>query len=190
MLEFWPVVLTVSGAAASLSFARAIRGHFVSETLPSGMKMIVALSYLAIFVYFVTLWTGDAPAWARAAGLLLQGVGAALFHWAKAATQDNRLTAAFDVDAPQFLMRTGPYRFVRHPFYAAYIAFWLGSAAGAGSWVLWLIVLVLAALYVIAARREEQKFENSGLAEDYRSYARRTGFLLPKFAALAKTPAD
>lgn len=186
MAALWPVVLTVSGAAASIPFARAIRGHFISEKLPAGMKLIAACSYLAMIVYLVTLWTADAPTWARVAGLALQGGAAALFHWAKAATLNNRLTAAFDVDAPRFLMKTGPYRFVRHPFYAAYIGFWLGCSVAANSWILWLVFALLAALYVIAARREEQKFDNSDLADDYRSYARETGFLLPNLASLTK----
>jgi protein-S-isoprenylcysteine O-methyltransferase Ste14 len=186
MLEFWPIVLTVSGLATSTLFARAVRGHFVSEKLPPAMKLVVALSYLAIFVYIFALWAGTAPVWQRVAGLCLQIAAAGLFNWARTATLGSRFTAAFDADEPEFLMKGGPYRFVRHPFYISYIAFWVGSSLGGNSLVLWLICFVLIGLYVVAALAEERKFKNSTLATDYQRYAARTGFLFPKFTALLR----
>lgn len=186
MIGFWPIVLTVSGLAASSQFARAVRGHFVSERLPPQMKLLAALSYLAMFVYLFALWTGTASAWQRVAGLLLQVVAAALFNWARTTTLDSRLTAAFDTDQPQFLMKAGPYQFVRHPFYASYIAFWVGSSLAANSLVLWLICLALITIYIFAARLEERKFEVSPFAADYRVYSRSVGFLIPKLATLSR----
>jgi len=184
MSEFWPIVLTVSGLAISGLFGRAVRGHFVSATLPPGMKFLVALSALAIFVYVFALWTAAAPVWQRIVGLCLQLFAAGLFNWARTTTLENRFTAAFDTDEPAFLTKSGPYRFVRHPFYVSYIAFWLGSSLGGNSLALWLICFVLVGSYVVAALIEERKFKNSTLAADYRNYAKRTGFLFPKFMAL------
>jgi protein-S-isoprenylcysteine O-methyltransferase Ste14 len=186
MLQSWPIVLTVSGLAISALFARAVRGHFVSDSLPPAMKFLVAVSYLAIFVYLFTLWTGDAKLWQRVAGLSLQIFAAGLFNWAKNATFDNRLTAAFDIDKPIFLMKSGPYRFVRHPFYASYIAFWVGSSLAANSVFLYIICFALVVAYVIAALFEESKFKNSPFAADYQRYSRQTGFLFPRFPALSK----
>jgi len=185
MLEFWPIVLTVSGLATSGVFARAVRNHFVSKKLPPGMKLIVALSYLAIFVYLFALWTGAAAVWQRVAGLFLQIVAAGIFDWARTTTLNNRLTAAFDTDEPTFLMRDGPYRFVRHPFYCSYITFWIGSSLGCNSFLLYVICVLLIASYVIAALLEEQKFKSSPFAVDYQNYVRETGFFFPKISTLA-----
>jgi protein-S-isoprenylcysteine O-methyltransferase Ste14 len=185
MFEFWPIVLTVSGLATSGLFAHAVRHHFVSEKLPPAMKLIVALSYLAIFVYLFALWTGVAPLWQRVAGLSLQFVAAGIFNWARTTTLANRLTAAFDTDEPTFLMKVGPYRFVRHPFYCSYITFWVGSSLGCNSFFLYVLCVLLIASYVVAALLEEQKFKLSPFAVDYQIYAKKTGFFFPKIAALA-----
>jgi protein-S-isoprenylcysteine O-methyltransferase Ste14 len=186
MLEFWPIVLTVSGLAISGLFGRAVRGHFVSEKLPPAMKALVALSSAAVLVYIYALWTGAAPLWQRAAGLALQLVAAGVFNWARTTTLTQRLAAAFDTVQPEFLMRAGPYRIVRHPFYFSYILFWFGSSLAGNFIVLWVICFALIVIYVVAARFEERKFMNSALADDYRRYSARTGFLFPKIAAFSK----
>src|SRR5208283_3575003 len=152
--------------ATSGLFARAVRGHFASQKLPPAMKFLVALSYLAVFIYLFALWTGAAPLWQRIAGLCLQLVAAGLFNWARTTTLGNRFTAAFDIDEPEFLVKAGPYRFVRHPFYVSYITFWVGSSLGGNSSVLWLICFVLIGSYIAAALFEERKFKNSELAAD------------------------
>ena len=186
MRDFWPVVLTVSGLATSGQFALAIRRHFISEKMPPATKFLVALSYCAIFVYVFALWTGTAPAWQRVTGLCLQIVAASLFNWTKITTLGNQFTLAFDTDKPEFVMKMGPYRFVRHPFYISYITFWVGSSLGGNSPVLWLICLVLIVIYVVAALLEERKFKNSPLADDYQTYSTKTGFFFPKFAVLSR----
>lgn len=186
MAEFWPIILTVSGLAISGLFARAVRGHFVSPQLPPAMKLLVALSYLAMLVYLFALWTGAAPLWQRIASLCLQLVAVGLFNWARTTTLANRFTAAFDTDKPQFLVRAGPYRFVRHPFYVSYVTFWVGSSLGGNSPALWLICLVLIGSYIVAALLEEKKFKASELAVEYRHYTKTTGFFFPRFPTLSK----
>ena len=181
-MQIWPIVLTVSGVAVGVQFARAIRRHFVSEKLPSGMKLLATLSYLGMFAYLYGLWTSGARPWERLLGLVLQIAASILFNWARRTTHDSRLTAAFDTDEPRFLLTAGPYRFVRHPFYASYIVFWVGSSLAANYLILWLICLALVVAYVIAARQEERKFEGSRLSDDYRAYRQTTGFLFPILA--------
>lgn len=186
MPEFWPIVLTVSGLAIASLFGRAVRRHFVSQKLPRAMKLVVALSYLTVFVYIFALWTGAAPLWQRIAGLGLQVFSAIFFNWARTTTLSNRFTAAFDTDKPTFLVKTGPYRFVRHPFYVSYVSFWIGSALAAGSWALWCLCISLVVSYVIAALLEEKKFKESMLAADYQAYAADVGFFFPRLSALAR----
>ena len=150
------------------------------------MKALVALSYLAAVVYLFALWAGGGILWQRIAGLCLQIVAAGLFNWARKATLSNRFTAAFDTDEPKFLVKDGPYRFVRHPFYVSYVLFWLGSSLAANSLILWLLFMVLAAAYVTAALLEEMKFKKSSFADDYALYVRRTGFFFPRISAFAR----
>ena len=186
MLEFWPIVLTVSGIATAGLFARAVRGHFVSQKLPPAMKGLVALSYLTLFAYLFALWTGGAPLWQRLVGLGLQMLAATLFNWARTTTLDSPFTAAFDTDEPKLLVKAGPYQFVRHPFYVS-LYFILDRIVGRCERLDGVVLsIAISASYVFAAMLEEKKFEQSTLAADYQSYANNVGFFLPRLSALAK----
>jgi protein-S-isoprenylcysteine O-methyltransferase Ste14 len=82
------------------------------------------------------------------------------------------------------LVEGGPYRLLRHPFYCSYLLAWTAGIAATGRW--WLIptVLVMLAIYVRAARMEEDKFTRSPLAAAYERYRSQTGMLLPNPAKL------
>ncbi len=171
--------LTASTLAIFLLFAWAIRSHFRSVKTPAGIHLISVLGVLTVAATLVALWSSPpAPAWA-ALGLGAQVAGATLFAAALRATRQQRLSLAFDNDVPAFLVASGPYRWVRHPFYAAYTVFWIGCAAASRS--TWALIggATLLACYIAAALREEAKFEASTLRETYRDYRRRAGFMWP-----------
>jgi protein-S-isoprenylcysteine O-methyltransferase Ste14 len=112
------------------------------------------------------------------AGLLLAG-SFLLFWWARWRSP-SRLAFAFSSASPHTVNDRGPYRWVRHPFYAAYILGWLAPAVAAPGALTTTILVVMTTIYWLAARREEQQFEQSALAERYRAYRSRTGMLVPK----------
>jgi protein-S-isoprenylcysteine O-methyltransferase Ste14 len=71
----------------------------------------------------------------------------------------------------------GPYRLVRHPLYTGEIVSSLGLALYVGTALAFAIWLVLCALQVYRAMREEQVLLQA--LPGYRSYRRRTAALLP-----------
>ena len=75
----------------------------------------------------------------------------------------------------------GPYRYIRHPFYASYILFWLGCAIATLHPVNVGYFLVLVPVYVISALKEEKGFEQSPSAADYKQYRQTAGLFWPKF---------
>ncbi len=94
-----------------------------------------------------------------------------------------------DVDAPEQLVTWGPYRWVRHPFYAAFLLALAGAGAVCphpGTLGAWLYALVALQL---TARREERRLLASRLGTSYAAYARRTGRLWPRlFRRFAPVP--
>jgi protein-S-isoprenylcysteine O-methyltransferase Ste14 len=118
-------------------------------------------------------------AWHSAAGTLGFVAALMLFLAAARETRPRPLTPAFSTDIPEHLVRSGPYRVVRHPFYAAYLLTYLCGWVVTGSPVLLAVLAVMASLYVIAARKEERKFRGSLLADQYTAYAARTGMFWP-----------
>jgi len=76
------------------------------------------------------------------------------------------------------VVRRGPYRYVRHPMYLGYILLFAGILIGALSPIVILLTAVCISLTVWRARLEEDALtRHSG---EYRDYAKRTGFLLPR----------
>jgi protein-S-isoprenylcysteine O-methyltransferase Ste14 len=78
------------------------------------------------------------------------------------------------------LCTTGPFRWFRHPMYAAWITFLsLGVAVYLNSWILLLWVMSLHPVWHRLVIREE-KMMSLRFHEEYRAYAERTGRFIPQ----------
>ncbi len=175
--------LLVSSAAFA-SFAWALRGHFDRGPMPLGM-LALSLASLASFTTFATLLLASTPSAAHLVeAATLFGLSFALFWWTVRTTRRRRLSLAHSHADPAFLHVTGPYAFIRHPFYAAYLLFWFGTAIAAGA-LQWLPVAILTAWYVVLARREEARLGAGALGDSYRQYRSGTGMLFPRLVARA-----
>lgn len=90
-------------------------------------------------------------------------------------------------DAPEEIVTYGAYRYVRHPFYAAFIMTLFASFVLCLSvWSALLLVYGVFGLNMTAAR-EEARLRESAFGELYRAYIQRTGRFFPKFGADAGT---
>jgi len=112
-------------------------------------------------------------------GALLYLWSLGLYWWAIRTNSAARLSAAFSSDLPAHLVKDGPYRFIRHPFYCAYALAWSAGAVATARWWLLPTVAVMLFIYWKAAMIEEQKFSRSSLAADYQRYRERTAWLVP-----------
>lgn len=179
------MLLAALGSTCFAAFCWGLLRHFrTSGTTPLGMRLIGALSLLAFAWFARDVVDGPlGPAWPAAASLM--AVAFALFVTAVRASTAARLTVAFATDQPQVLLEHGPYRLVRHPFYSAYMTFWLASALARPGWAPWLVAAAFCVIYWRAGRHEETKFERSQLAMPYAAYRRRTGMFLPRGSFLA-----
>ncbi len=144
-----------------------------------GAWVVSLLSYAAfmLFVWSVTTQT-LAPGWPVACCLFVASL--VLWSWTLASTRATPPTLAFTGDDPERLIATGPYRWIRHPFYTAYMLFWIGSALAMAHGLGWPGVLAIGAIYWSAARHEEGKFARSRLAPLYRAYLQSAGMFLPR----------
>lgn len=113
-------------------------------------------------------------------GLVMLALGTMTFIWAWYANKSKPLTQIYANDTPQHLTTSGPYRFVRHPFYLSYLLLFSGGWVASGEH--WFSAVFITALifYIVAAYYEEKKFINSPLSELYLQYQQSTGLLLPR----------
>ena len=115
------------------------------------------------------------------AGVVLYGAAGALFTWAAKSVRGKAFSLAYCSGAPRVVVSSGPYRWVRHPFYLSYTLAWIaGVVATADIWLLFTVAIMLG-FYVGAAFDEERRMLRGPAAAQYRAYRRHVGLLLPRF---------
>jgi protein-S-isoprenylcysteine O-methyltransferase Ste14 len=77
-------------------------------------------------------------------------------------------------------IKSGPYRFIRHPFYSSYSASWLGAAFITQNLILLALFFVMLLFYYEASQQEEASFLKSKFSEEYLNYIKKTGRFFPK----------
>src|SRR5689334_9556331 len=107
------------------SFAWGMRRFFVQPAgVTRGMKVISITGTILLIANLYALTTADITPNQTGAACLIYGLSVALFWWSIATNKNRPLSAAFSPDIPAHLVDRGPYRFVRHPFYASYLLTW------------------------------------------------------------------
>ena len=121
------------------------------------------------------------PLWLRWFGVGLGVITAVLLIVVYRSLGTN-LTDTVVTRARHTLVTTGPYRWVRHPFYVAFMLAVTADSIVTANWFLALTGFVTIALIVIRTRTEEQKLvERFGV--EYRDYMERTGRFFPRLKA-------
>lgn len=164
-------------------FTWAMRFHFTTEKMALAAKLISVISIAMIALFIYLLMTRVQPIVAHGVGILMMIGASMLFVSAIRASKKARLWYAFEGRSPSTLVTDGPYRYLRHPFYVSYLVLWCGWALTTFSLVSILPVMIIALVYVRAAKGEEATIAASPLAHDYAAYKRRAGFFWPKFGS-------
>jgi protein-S-isoprenylcysteine O-methyltransferase Ste14 len=119
------------------------------------------------------------PAWLRWLGVAIAACGAALVVWTFRNLGAN-LTDTVVTRKAHTLVTTGPYRYVRHPFYGAFVLGVLGNGLAMANGFFLLAGLVPFGFLVARTRIEEAKLVERFGAE-YQDYMRRVGRFVPRF---------
>ncbi len=113
----------------------------------------------------------------RAVAIVLVGAGLAFSVWARRALGGN-WSATVTVKDGHEIVRSGPYRWIRHPIYTGLIAALAGTALAVAEWR-----AVVALAIAVAALWRKLRFEERWLLEEfgarYADYRRQTRALLP-----------
>jgi protein-S-isoprenylcysteine O-methyltransferase Ste14 len=117
------------------------------------------------------------PTWLRCTGLGIYCLWGLLHIWTFKHLGKN-LTDTVVTRKDATLVTSGPYRFVRHPFYLSFALAIIGGSLASANWFLFVTACVPLAFLVVRTRTEEAKLiERFG--DDYRSYMTRTGRFVP-----------
>ncbi len=158
---------------------RRQEGLFILVTL----RLVGVAGMAALIVYLINpaclAWTAvPLPSWIRWMGVVLALIAGLLLTW-MFRTLGRNLTDTIVTRKQHTLVTTGPYRWVRHPFYSSAAFLILGSSLTAANWFFLAAGCLLLLLLVIRTPKEEQNLI-ARFGDDYRNYMQRTGRFVPR----------
>jgi protein-S-isoprenylcysteine O-methyltransferase Ste14 len=158
---------------------RRQEGLLVLFTLrPIGLTGILGVLTFIANPRWMTWSSVSLPASARWAGAVIGALALALFIWTFRNLGSN-ITDTVVTRKHHTLIRTGPYHFIRHPFYIATGLTVLASSLTTANWFVGLAGVLAVALLVIRTITEEaylaRRFGNG-----YSEYCEQTGQFLPR----------
>ena len=119
-------------------------------------------------------WSDGVPLAVQGAGLLAVAAALAVVVWAMAVNRFFSPVIRIQTDRGHRLVTSGPYRYVRHPAYAAFPFLMVGSGLALGSWLAALIGLLLVPPVVRRAALEDRVLREQ--LEGYAAYARQVRY--------------
>jgi protein-S-isoprenylcysteine O-methyltransferase Ste14 len=124
--------------------------------------------------------TAPVPGWLRWVGVGVALAGFVLLEWSQR-TLGPSWSDSPRLLAGQALVSSGPYRWVRHPIYAAFLLI-LGSILPvSGNVALGGLWLAMTAIDIAERMAIEEALMLERFGDEYQRYIRRTGRLLPRF---------
>ncbi len=176
----WDTLVCALGWVIIGCHSWSLRYHFNMPKVPSGMKVISTFVIFSAIILTYLSFSLEQPTIVQMLGFGLMIFSFLLFWITIRESSKAKLPSAFDEKLPHGLLKTGPYAYVRHPFYTSYLIQWIGWAIA--TWVIWAIVPVvfMTVTYWNAARDEEDKFSKTDMADEYREFMANTGRFFPK----------
>jgi protein-S-isoprenylcysteine O-methyltransferase Ste14 len=153
-----------------------------------GLRGAAYAAFFALIAYVINpdwmAWSAlPLPAWVRWLGVA-GAIAAAAGMVAVLTSLGTNLTDTVIVREHHTLVTRGPYRWVRHPFYAAFALGLASNTLVTSNWFLGLAGLLAVALVVVRTSDEERKLiERFG--DQYRCYMERTGRFFPRLRIAA-----
>lgn len=118
------------------------------------------------------------PLWLRGLGAALMAGGVALLTWAHRHLGQN-FHALVALHSEQTLVISGPYRWMRHPMYTAFLLFDVGCGLLSANLVLTWILPVLLIMHVALRLGREEQLLAERFDPAYRDYAQKTARFFP-----------
>jgi protein-S-isoprenylcysteine O-methyltransferase Ste14 len=148
-----------------------------------GLRLIALIFFAGVIAYMIKpawmAWSSmPLPVWLRWMGVGLALLGTILKTWTFHKLGRN-LTDTVVTRTEHSLVTSGPYRWVRHPFYTSFTLDLLGISLLMENW--FILVCGAAALVMIVIRtRTEEENLIAGFGDEYRAYIRRVGRFVPR----------
>jgi protein-S-isoprenylcysteine O-methyltransferase Ste14 len=142
-------------------------------------SIVFGLEYIFFPSRFAFAYLLGYPTWLRWVGALALAAGITLLWLAHHHLGRNFHSLVVSKEE-HVLVDTGPYRWIRHPIYTAYLLNYVGGGLLASNWVLTIVPVTMYAILVGVRMGKEETMLEEIFGPQYRAYMERTGRLLPR----------
>jgi protein-S-isoprenylcysteine O-methyltransferase Ste14 len=195
---FFALILIAAFAMSGFFRRRARQGEAIARSREGGVMLGLRLAFalpffLAMVVYIVNPrwmdWSAlRLPEAARWAGVVIGLAMLPVLYWVLSNIGRN-ISETVLTKSNHALVTHGPYRWVRHPLYAAAtIAFLALGLIAANAFILVLGAAIFAGLALWVVPKEEAQLE-AKFGQAYAAYRVRTGAFLPRLVVSGDPPA-
>jgi len=160
----------------------------VMKQHPVDTLLLIAVSLLwlaALILFLVTpssiqRFNLPIPAWLRWCGFAAGLAAAGLLNWSDRSLGAN-LSATLQIKPDHTLVTSGPYRWIRHPIYAAGLLFAIAMGLMAANYLLAGLFVIPMILLAGTRMGQEERLMRDRFGREYEHYMQRTGRLLPRW---------
>ncbi|HTY15713.1 MAG TPA: isoprenylcysteine carboxylmethyltransferase family protein [Methanoregulaceae archaeon] len=176
------VILWILGEIIGSTITPAIRRRGVEiERKDKGSRIIIFVgTFLAIFIAFElkAYNIGTLPEWMTYFGTTLMLMGVIFRQWS-ISVLGKYFSQSIGIQKGQKIVKSGPYRYVRHPSYTGAFLIWLGIGFALQSWVAVIIILVIYGLIFGYRMKMEEEMLISEFGDEYKQYMKTTKKIIP-----------
>ncbi len=171
-LEIWLVVRDKLTGKGKTQHDQGTRNYnFIS--IATSMTVAGLLNGISIFWFTgsrikILFWVGF--------GVMIMGL--AFRIWA-IIVLGKYFRTTVELDERPTVVRTGPYRWIRHPSYSGLLLACLGYGIALQNWLSLLVVITLPAMALLHRIRVEEEVLVRGIGKEYIEYQQRTKRLIP-----------
>lgn len=147
-------------------------------------EILSLIGFIAMIAYVLNpnwlAWASlSFPLWMRWTGVGIALMGFALLQWAQV-TLGRSWSDTPRMLKEQALITSGPYRFIRHPIYTAFILILGSTLLISANWLIGLTWAGMTVLDIASRISFEESLMVEYFGDQYREYMKKTGRLVPK----------
>lgn len=186
LLAYRPLLLAAAGGWVLLSLYWEIAARNASAAKSSESKVSrafhVFLTNAAVLLELAPIhglgrFIPVSP-WIMSAGLVIEAVGLVVAVWARRHL-GRHWSGEITIKVEHELIRSGPYRWMRHPIYTGILAMYAGLLLVTGEWLAVAGFMLVGLAYWRKIRLEEANLEIA-FGANYDAYRRETRALVPR----------
>jgi protein-S-isoprenylcysteine O-methyltransferase Ste14 len=164
---YWEIAKR-NASAAAVSESQVSRGVHVVLANLAALMVVIPIQGMGRFLPVSFWWMG--------AGLVVEAAGLGIAIWARRHLAEH-WSGEITIKVGHRLIRSGPYKTIRHPIYTGILALYAGTTLVTGEWLA-LIGLGLAAVAYWRKIRLEEANLLAAFGSDYEAYRRESWALL------------